>query len=276
MLLKYHYRHSIFSVGIQIVLGLLFLFTFSIVQGQNIPEKPQPERLVNDFADILSPAEENALEQKLLGYFVKTSTQIAVVSVKSLNGYERADFATRLAQKWGIGSAKNDNGILLLVKPKYSNSKGQLYIAVGYGLEGAATDIAVGQIRTNILIPAFIKNDYYGGINKATDALIALTKGEYNEEQFIQSEKEINLFWIVFAIVIVLIVFRTMKNNKNNDHHNMDSSGGGLPLWMLLEALNGRKGSGSFGDFSSGGGSFGGFGGFGGGSFGGGGAGGSW
>lgn len=260
----------------KILVLLSFLAFYVSSLGQQIPEKPTKETLVVDFADILTVEQERLLEQKLLDYFIQSSTQVAVVTVTTLNGYERAEFATQLAQKWGIGSAKNDNGILLLVKPKYPNSRGQLFIAVGYGLEGVATDMAVGQIRSNILIPAFINNDYFGGIDKATDALIALTKGEYNEEQFAKKQNGINPFWIIFAIIIIIILLQSFKNKKNNDHHNMDSSGSGLPWWMLLESMNGRRGSGSFGDFSSGGGSFGGFGGFGGGSFGGGGAGGSW
>lgn len=261
------------STFIYVCCFVTFLFQNDVL-AQDIPDKPQKETLVVDFANILTHEQKYLLESKLLNYFTESSTQVSVVIVKSLNGYERADYATRLAQKWGIGSAKNDNGILLLVKPKYKRSKGQLYIAVGYGLEGAATDMAVGQIRTNILIPAFIQNDYFGGIDRATDALIALTKGEYNEKQFANKNSGSGNFIII--VIIIFIVIFVVGSKKNNDHHNMNSSGGSLLPWIFFDTLSSRRGGGSFGDFSSGGGSFGDFGGFGGGSFGGGGAGGSW
>ncbi len=141
---------------------LLFVGFTALWAGteDGIPEKPVQQRLVNDLAEIISPQQEQTLEAKLVAYANESSTQIAIVTVKSLNGYERADFATRLAQKWGIGSAQHDNGILLLVKPKYANSKGQFFIATGYGLEGAVTDLATGEIGRNILIPHFRKTKY--------------------------------------------------------------------------------------------------------------------
>jgi len=102
--------------------------------AQEIPEKPFPPRLVNDFASILEPQEIDALEQKLVAYNDSTSTQIAVVTVTGLNGYDIADYANRLAEKWGIGTAGNDNGVIILVKPKMSESdRGEVNISpVGF------------------------------------------------------------------------------------------------------------------------------------------------
>lgn len=264
---------------------ILFLFSLlcvTIFAQSDIPEKPKIERLVNDFANVLSSQEKEQLEQKLTAYAQQTSTQIAVVTVKSLNGYERADFATRLAQKWGIGSAKNDNGVLLLIKPKYPNSKGEVFVATGYGLEGAATDLANGQIVRNVIIPHFKNNDYFLGVDEGTDALIALTKGEYNEVVPPQQEAPQIPFWmIILGIVLFFMLLSTLKQ-KSKGQYQMSQKGGSIPMWMLLEILTRGKGKGDFDDFNSGSGGFGGFGGgggfggFGGGSFGGGGAGGSW
>ncbi|WP_116495367.1 TPM domain-containing protein [Balneicella halophila] len=266
-----------------ILLCCLWLVSFA---QEGIPEKPKVERLVNDLAGILTEQEEQQLEQKLVKYAQESSTQVAVVTVKSLNGYERADFATRLAHKWGIGSSKNDNGILLLVKPKYRDSKGQIQIAVGYGLEGAATDLASGQIRDNIIIPHFKNNDYFSGIDKGTDALIALTKGEYNESAYPANEhSDFPIFLLPILFILFVIILSTLRR-KASKQYQMSKTGGSIPSWMLIEMLTRRSGKGDFDDFNSGSGGFGGFGGgfgsgggfggFGGGGFGGGGAGGSW
>ncbi|PID88658.1 MAG: hypothetical protein CSB03_00230 [Bacteroidia bacterium] len=267
------------------ILLFLSLVNFSVFAQEGIPDKPSKERLVTDLADVLTEQEEQQLEAKLVTYWRESSTQVAVVTVKSLNGYERADFATRLAQKWGIGSAKHDNGILLLVKPKYPNSKGQVFIATGYGLEGKTTDLASGQIRTNILIPHFKQNDYFGGIDKGTDALIALTKGEYNDATSENQPTQIPIVWIIL-FVILLLFFLSLMKRKAKGQYQMSRKGGSVPMWILLEELTRERGRGDFDDFNSGSGGFGGFGGgfggsggfggFGGGSFGGGGAGGSW
>lgn len=265
-----------------VVLLFVSLLSFSVKAQEGIPEKPKTERLVTDFADVLTEQEERHLEAKLVQYYRESSTQVAVVTVKSLNGYERADFAVRLAQKWGIGSAKHDNGILLLVKPKYADSKGQVFVATGYGLEGKATDLANGQIVRNLIIPQFQRNDYFGGIDKGTTALIALTKGEYNDKTFPPEKKTKFPFGLIFIGFIFLFFLLSSKKQKANGQFRMDKNGGAIPTYLLLEMLmRGGRGGSNFDDFSSGGGDFGGFGGggfggFGGGSFGGGGAGGSW
>jgi len=94
-------------------------FLYSIA-AQEFPDKPVPAKLVNDLAGLLSPEEVDALEQKLVAYDDSTSTQIAVVTIRDLQGYEVADYAQRLAEKWGIGQKGLDNGILILIKPKTS------------------------------------------------------------------------------------------------------------------------------------------------------------
>jgi uncharacterized protein len=101
--------------------ALLVLFcTISInrVFSQNIPERPNPPRLVNDFAGMLKSEEVNMLEQKLVAFDDSTSTQIAIVIVPSLGGYDKADYSQRLGEKWGVGQKGKNNGVLILVKPK--------------------------------------------------------------------------------------------------------------------------------------------------------------
>ena len=98
-----------------------------------IPSRPSPERLVNDLAGTFTSRQAEELERVLVAFDDSTSNQIAVVTVKDLEGYEPAEYATRIGLEWGVGSEKFDNGIVILVKPK-DNTAGKVFIAIGYGL----------------------------------------------------------------------------------------------------------------------------------------------
>jgi uncharacterized protein len=256
-------------------------FLYSIA-AQEFPDKPVPAKLVNDLAGLLSPEEVDALEQKLVAYDDSTSTQIAVVTIRDLQGYEVADYAQRLAEKWGIGQKGLDNGILILIKPKTSESShGEVSIAQGYGLEGVIPDIICGQIIDYEILPEFRNGNYYQGLDKATSTLMSLASGEFPADQYGRPKGDDLtglaplIFFIIFIIIIMFIRGSGGSNNKNIGRK-------GLPLWMLLTMMNSgsKSHNGSWGGFSGGGGfggrGGGGFGGFGGGSFGGGGASGSW
>jgi uncharacterized protein len=254
----------------------IFLIGAAQVFAQDIPDPPQPPRLVNDFTGVLTSDQVNALESKLVNFNDSTSTQIAVVIVKSLNGYDKNDFAQRLGQKWGIGQKGKKNGIVILVKPKYPQEKGEVSIQTGYGLEGVLPDITCKRIEENEMIPSFRQGDYFTGIDKATSTIISITKGEFTADQYNKKKGKSSPYGMLIPIIIIAIVFFIIRGNRGGTH----SIGKNVPFWTALFLLGsmGRSGhSGSWGDFSGGGGGGGGgFGGFGGGSFGGGGAGGSW
>ena len=246
--------------------------------SQNIPDKPVPQRLVNDFAKMLNVEQINILERKLVSFNDSTSTQISIVIVPSLDGYDKADYAQRLAEKWGIGQKGLNNGVIILVKPKTADSNGEVFIAQGYGLEGVIPDITCGEIVDNEILPAFRKGDYFTGLSNAANTIMSLARGEFSAAEYGQKAKKSKgkdvPFGLVIFIVIIIIAFISRKSGGSN---NKNISTGGLPFWMLLGMMNsGRGHGGSWGGFSGGGGGGGGFGGFGGGSFGGGGAGGSW
>jgi uncharacterized protein len=249
--------------------------------AQDFPEKPIPPRLVNDFAGMLSSEEVNTLENKLVAYDDSTSTQIAIVTVSDLHGYDKSDYAQRLAEQWGIGQKGLNNGVIILIKPKTSESTGQVQIDQGYGLEGVIPDLTCAQIVDNEILPEFRAGNYYKGLDKATSTLMSLASGEFPADQYGKS-KEGDLGgltpFVIFIIFLILMMFLRSNGGSNQKHISRK----GLPLWMLLTMMNSGKNShsGSWGGFSGGGGfgggGGGGFGGFGGGSFGGGGAGGSW
>ena len=258
---------------IRIFILLWIFFTgFTAFSQDGIPDKPQPPRLVNDFAGVLSPAEVNALEQKLVHFNDSTSTQIVVVTVSDLGGRDETDFADRLGEKWGVGQKGKNNGIVVLVKPTGGQGQRKARISVGYGLEGVIPDATARKIVDNEMIPYFKKNQFYQGIDAALNILISLSRGEFTADQYDKRASRNNPIWMLVPFIIMAILFFFIINNNRKGPM---SPGKSLPFWMLLGMMgSGRGSSGSWGGFSGGGG--GGFGGFGGGSFGGGGASGSW
>ena len=115
---------------------LFFANSIAYSKDEDIPAIPNPPRLVNDFANIISSENEERLEEKLVAYNDSTSSQITIVTINSLEGNEIRDFGYRLATKWAIGQKGKDNGILILV----AKDDRQISIEVGTGLEGNVTD----------------------------------------------------------------------------------------------------------------------------------------
>lgn len=259
--------------------GLLILLFAASAIAQDIPPRPDPPRLVNDFAGILSAEQVQALEDKLVAFNDSFSTQIVVVTVKSLEGYDKNQFAQMLGQKWGVGQQGKNNGAVVLVKPKYPQDPGQTCIQTGYGLEGAIPDALAKRIVENEMIPAFKQGDYYQGLEAATSTMISLARGEFTADQYQKRiAKKSNPLGLLVPIFIIILVFVIMRASRAQGM----SVGRNLPFWTAFWLLGsmGRGHSGSWNNFTGGGSGFGGggggFGGFGGGSFGGGGAGGSW
>jgi len=247
-------------------------------QAQDIPARPQPPQLVNDFANLFSSQEEQLLERKLRYFNDTTSNQIAIVTVNSLDGYDPASYAFEIGEKWQVGQKEFDNGVVILVKPKQSrNDKGKVFIAIGYGLEPAIPDALAKRIVENEVLPAFRNDEYYIGMNDATTVLMKLAAGEITAEGYNKQNSKSPLVGFL-PVIIILIVVLLMRSTRNRTDGLGRSS---LPFWTALwiGSSMGRSHSGSWNNFSGGGSGFGGgggFGGFGGGSFGGGGAGGSW
>ena len=250
---------------------LVSLCLLLAVLASAIPSRPDPQRLVNDLAGVFSPQQTQTLERVLVAFDDSTSNQIAVVTVKDLEGYEPSEFATRIGLEWRVGSAEFNNGIVLLVKPKTADSSGQVFIAVGYGLEGAIPDAYAKRIIENELIPHFRDNDYYGGVEAACEVLMKLASGEISEPRDDDDENAGMIALISFLVVIMVIVILVAAVSGGDP----GNGSGGRTIYTGPIITTGRH-HGGFGSGSFGGGFGGGFGGFGGGSFGGGGAGGSW
>lgn len=275
----YVLKRKIWNTRKWVTIIMLFWTVVSIARAQNLPEAPN--HLVTDYTGTLSSGEINMLEQKLLSFEDSTSTQIAVVLIPTTDGYEVGDYAVRLAKKWGVGGKKYNNGILLLA----AIDDRAVTIQTGYGMEGALPDVIAYRIIQNEIKPSFRQEDYFGGLNKATDAIIAYTKGEYKADPKDQTRSEGGGIPLVVIFIIIFVILSLLSKNRGGGGGrggNVMTGKGASDIfwWTLLNNLGkggfgGGSGGGGFGGGFGGGGS-GGFGGFGGGGFGGGGASGKW
>lgn len=259
----------------RLLIPIFFLATlFASAQIEKaIPDAPNPPRLVVDLTGTLTADQLSALEAKLVAYDDSTSNQVAVIIVPTTGDYDIAEYSFALGRKWGIGNKEFNNGVVFLI----AKNDRKVFIAPGYGLEGAIPDITAKQIIDNIVVPNFRGNDFYGGINAGTDALIQAAQGEYKAPEGYGKrgrQKKIPLLAIIIVIIIIWTIISKIGGGGGGGSF-MSRRGyrnfGGPNIWWFPTGGGGGRSSGGFG-----GGGGGGFGGFGGGSFGGGGAGGSW
>ena len=224
-----------------ILISVFSFFGILSINAQNFPERPSPPKLVNDFSGILNSDEAKTLEQKLVKFNDSTSTQIAVVTINDLEGMDKAEYAQRLAEKWGIGQKGKSNGILILIKPTGGKGQKQAYIAVGYGLEPVIPDAIAKRIVENEMIPNFKNNNFYKGIDQATSVLISLAKKEFTAAQYQKKSSKNNYsFYVIIAVII--LVFIIMKISGKSKRH-ISSNGSSLPFWMLLGFMGGSGGN---------------------------------
>jgi len=252
-----------------IALGIFMPFA-SIAQQKQTP--PRSNELVNDYAGLINDGQQRQLEAKLVAYDRETSTQIAIVIEKSLEGDDPFSYAQRLASSWGIGGREHSNGLLIYI----SEQDRQIRIQTGYGAEGFLPDVTAKRIIENVLKPAFRNQNYYEGLDRATDIIIGLAKGEgYEGNENYGNNQEIPGWLIILLFIIIIIIISSFSNHDDGDDGGYYRGGRyDIPHRRGRGFPGGFGGGFSGGGFGGGGG--GGFGGFGGGGFGGGGAGGGW
>ncbi len=257
-------------------LVLFFLFgEFTNGYAQPVPENPGFKSLVVDQAGIFSLEQTQDLERELIAFSDSTSNQIVIVTLTDLMDYQPWEVAQNIGKTWGVGQSDFNNGIVILVKPKMGNSKGEVFIATGYGLEGALPDATTKMIVEREMIPYFKQNDMFGGVKSGLIAIKALAVGEYNSDEYANKSKR-EMSWFPILFILIVLVLSLWGKARSAKAHSIKND---LPFWTAFMLMNQSRGhGGSYGNFTSGGGGFGGggFGGFGGGGFGGGGAGGSW
>ena len=264
---------------------LLLLLLFVLVTLDAVAQDAAVPRLtsrVNDRADVLSDDEERRLESQLRSHEDSTSNQIVVLTVATTGGIPISEFAVRVFEATPIGQASRDNGVLMVVAVEDRD----VWIATGYGLEGAVTDALARVIIENAVLPRFREGDYYGGISAGASDIMKAAAGEYRAERRPSAPAPRGGFGLgsIFFIVIFFVVLRRMFRGGGRGGRGGGFGGGiggGILPWIIMSrGLGGGYYGGRGGRFSGGGfgGGFGGGGGFsgGGGSTGGGGAGGSW
>lgn len=273
------------------LLSLVLSFSaVSLCYANNVPERP--DNPVVDLAGIIDAAVETKLNQYLRELEQKTTAQMAILTIKSLEGQSIEDFSITVAHdKWKLGQKGKDNGVLLVVALQDRKYR----IEIGYGLEGVLPDSLVGRIGRDNLVPYFKKGDYSNGIYEASLAIakeiaddagvkisdMPLAKKAY---QVKRKEKSTGLigkigslrFPIIIAIIFIIAIIGVRllfgssgMGGRRGDWYRLRNGGS-------LIGFGGFDGGGGFGGggggFGGGGGGFGG----GGGGFGGGGASGSW
>jgi uncharacterized protein len=247
---------------------LLLLACSSVVLAERVQDLPQPTNYVNDFAGVLSPETLASLNALCAQVDRQAHAQIAVVTVKSLDGEPIENFATALEDKWKVGKKGTDRGLLLI----FATNDRKYRIEVAYGLEGILPDGRVGDIGRQ-MVPYLRQNDYDGAVTMAVrqiagviaaDAGVTLSSAPRRGPP-VQQVKPLTLGQVVvLGIVLLLVIFLLAR-----------FGGSGLLGFLIGMFLGGGGRGGGFGG-GGGGGDDGGFGGFGGGSSGGGGASGSW
>ncbi|WP_350290065.1 TPM domain-containing protein [uncultured Croceitalea sp.] len=254
---------------------LLALFLSSLTWGQfAIPEKPAKQTSVYDYINLLSSAQKSNLEQKLIRYADSTSSQIVVAIISSTEGENINFLGAQWGEKWGIGQANKDNGVLVLL----AKDDRRIAINTGYGVEGLLTDAMSKRIIESIIIPEFKAGSYYTGLDKGADAIFKVLTGAFKEERSFNNNQgfsfESLLPFIIFLVVFFIIINRRGRGGKGNNRGGRGGIGGDLLDIIILSNMGrgGYRSGSSGGGFGSGG--FGG--GFGGGGFGGGGASGGW
>ena len=279
------------------VVGLLCL---SATTALAAPSFPELTGRVVDNAGLLSSSQRQTITRQLAAHEDNTSNQIVIVTLKSLQGYDIADYGVRLGRHWGIGQAEKNNGVLLIVAPRQR----KLRIEVGYGLEARLTDALSKHIIDNEIVPHFKKKNYAEGIQAGVNAIVAVLGGTYTatrdkkrtSRQSILPDEIFVLAIVVLFLGNILARIIGLKKSTIIVFLTGFSIGGGytdswltalyiaiataffhMLMYFLGEGGHGGGGSGGYGGSSGSGGSFGGgsFGG-GGGSFGGGGASGGW
>ena len=135
-------------------------------------------RLVYDLVGFLAKNELNSLETKLRLINDTANVQVAIIITDTLCGMEISMYANQLGEQWGVGHAKYDNGIIIVVKPKYGKAgKGEIFIAPGRGIQGELPDAIIKRIINKIIIYEFKKGHFYEGLTKGIDAMLIRLSG---------------------------------------------------------------------------------------------------
>ena len=253
--------------------GILFGFALIFCIGPAAaaePAYPQLTGRIVDDANLLSPADRAELDTELKALEDKSSDQVVVVTLPSLQGFTIEDFGYQLGRHWGIGTKEKDNGVLLIVAP----NEHKVRIEVGRGLEPILTDAMSKVIINGAIVPRFRTGDYAGGIKEGVKSIELVLTGDAAElAERVKARHDADdpkIDWLVvifWTLIILWLIWVTWRSTQRSAYR-----GGSGPIFIPGPGWGGGSGGNGWSGGNGGGGGFSG----GGGSFGGGGASGSW
>lgn len=216
---------------------------------------PPLQAHVNDYAHVFSAEAITSLEQRLIAFEQHSQVQIALVTLNSLNGQDIESVAITIANKWGLGQKKLDNGLLILI----AKESQEVRIEVGAGIEDKITDLRAGYIIDHIIVPNFKAKNFDQGIDAAIDSIIKYLDPTYvnnpdasapddaaiADNHYEYTREEIIFIVILLTIAICVWLYRKYRRAKNGEPDDSD---------VFLSS--GSQGQGSGPKFTGGGGSF--------------------
>lgn len=227
---------------------LLFLLVLLIAALLFPVDFPKLKGRVNDYANILTDSQEKNIEILLNDLEKKSTSQLVLLTIPSLEGETIEDYSIRLTEQkdWKIGQKGLDNGVILIISMKEK----KLRIEVGYGLEGALTDLKCSYIIRKIIVPKFKKGDYFEGVLRGVSTISGIISKEYDISpkdlsRFKNRNKSSNFGNIIFFIFVLIFFILPLFSKRKGGRGSSIFWGGG-------------SSGGGFGGFSGGGGSFGG------------------
>lgn len=231
----------------------LVLLTILIATPLSAQDFPDPTGHVNDFANLLDQREAENLESKLRTYRDTTSNVIAIAIVESLQELPREEVATTIFNEWRMWEGDRQNGVLILVAP----NEREMQIEIGYGLEGAITDLQAGRIVDQILRPNFREGNFYTGLERATTVLMQLAAGEYDAvDRATENSDGMRIIGIIILFIVIFILMKASGTGKGGGRRQRTIGSGGT-VWGgggFSGGSGGFSGGGGFGGFSGGGG----------------------
>jgi uncharacterized protein len=237
-----------------LLISICLLATIGFAQERAIP--PQGGYLIHDEANVLSQQDKAMLEYLVKSEDDSTSNQIAVLIIPSIDGDDIDSYANRVYNKWGLGTKKNDNGVLFLI----SVGDRRMRMEVGAGLEGALTDVQASRIDRDRVAPYFRQGDYASGVKAGVVSIIQTIKGEYKNDQPRQHRQKKPFSWVSLLVILIIIIISSRRRGGGGGGGYMSRGGWFLPMGGLGGgggggSYGGSSGSWGGGGFSGGGGS---------------------
>ncbi len=253
---------ALLSLTLILIVFSLLPCTSNTAKASQIPPRPATNLYVFDFAGLVTEADKGEMQEIARVLEEKTKAQLVVVTVDDLAQRELEDYSLTLFRDWGIGDARLNNGLLILVNKEslINNQRGRIRIEVGYGLEGAINDARAGAILDNYALPAFETGEYSEGIKDTFMAVSAEVAQEYGLDLDSAELTGLGEYAggegilpgaVMLALLILIIVLLTARRRIGRTYRSR-------PFFGPFGGFGGGSGGGGFG------------GGFGGGGFGGG------